>query len=100
LGIDNEAWVRVVSPPPLAVSMDDAVPQAVRRALVAIEQGIGSIRVQASGADSCIFADAAAAGAQPRLPSAYIGPHAHPPRAGFDEVLSPSATTASVLPAF
>lgn len=98
LSLDNHAYVRVVTPPPLAVSMDESVPAAVRRALSAIEQGMGTIRVVADAADSYVFADAASAGAQPRLPSAFLGPHAHPPRAGFDDVMTPPAITANVLP--
>lgn len=97
LAIDNFAWVRATALPVLPVQMDDAVPAPVRRALAAIAEGMGTIRLDGAGDNaSAVLAGAAASGAQPRLPAAYIAP-AHPPRGSFGDETTVSGT-ARLLP--
>lgn len=97
--LDNSAWVRVTTLPVLPVQLDDSAPEPVRRALAAIERGMGIIRLDGSGdSAAAVLAGAGSAGAQPRLPAVFIVP-SHPPRGGFGDEVMP-AQTARPLPSF
>ncbi len=99
LSVDDEAWVRCVPLPVLRVAPDASVPEPVLRALSAIEQGIGSIRVGQPAPDAAyVLAGAESGGARTRLPAAYIGPGAAPPDAAYGAKIDASGTLARPLP--
>ncbi|MCA8912123.1 MAG: VWA domain-containing protein [Planctomycetes bacterium] len=90
LALDNEAYVRFSKLPVQDVVMTGEQPEALTRAVEAIEQTMGVIRVVPSGMEdqanaSYIFADEASTGAVPRLPSAYMAPNCTPPGIAFGE---------------
>jgi hypothetical protein len=99
LSLDDEAWVRCVPLPVLRVAPDGSVPEPVLRALSAIEQGIGSIRVGEPGPDAAhVLAGPESGGARTRLPAAYVGPGASPPDVAYGAKIDASATLARPLP--
>jgi len=86
--LDNVAWLRFSSLPVQDVAITGAVPPALQKALLAIQDAMGVIRLVPSGSEdrlatSYIFSDAASSGAEPRLPAAYLAPDAAPPGVSF-----------------
>ncbi|MCC7509830.1 MAG: VWA domain-containing protein [Planctomycetes bacterium] len=99
LGTDDSAWLRATLLQVLPVYVSADAPESVRRALSAIEQGMGTIRLVTS-ADSAatVLTGSEGSGAQPRLPAAFLGPIAAPPGVTFGAVTDASATAARPLP--
>ncbi|MBZ0136515.1 MAG: VWA domain-containing protein [Planctomycetes bacterium] len=84
LMLDNTAYLRYSELPVQDVVITGEVPDALARVIDAIEATMGIVRRLQSGredqdATSYIFGDSASSGTQPRLPSAYLAPHAAPP---------------------
>ena len=90
--LDNTAYVRLNELPVQDVVITGEAPEALSRALQAIEETMGIIRVVAPGSEdpqtaSYVLGDPASSGTQPRLPSAYLAPHAAPPEVGFGDTM-------------
>ncbi|MBK8206010.1 MAG: BatA domain-containing protein [Planctomycetes bacterium] len=101
LGTDDSAWLRATLLPVLPVYVSAEAPEPVRRALSAIEQGMGTIRMVASAdGTATVLTGREGAGAQPRLPAAFLGPIAAPPGVTYGAEADASATAARPLPAF
>lgn len=89
--LDNTAYLRFSRLPVQDVVLTGEPPEPLARVVQAIEETMGMIRrVEPGNEDqetaSYILTDAASAGTQPRIPSAYIAPGAAPPGVEFGEV--------------
>lgn len=99
LEADNQAYVRYSALPVQDVVLTGEVSESLQRAVEAIEQTMGVIRIVPSGMEdqanaSYIFGDAASSGAVPRLPAAYLAPLSAPQNVSFgSEVEVPDAAT-------
>jgi hypothetical protein len=88
LMLDNTAFLRLSALPVQDVVITGETPEPLARALAAIEETMGIARRVSHGNEaplttSYVFNDAASAGTEPRLPSAYLAPHAPPPGITF-----------------
>jgi hypothetical protein len=99
LAIDNVAWLRFSELPVQDVVFTGEAPPVLLRAAEAVAEGMGLIRIVRHGDEdgetaSYVLADAASAGAQPRLPSVFLAPLASPPGAVFGpaEAIADAAT--------
>ena len=100
LGTDDSAWLRATLLPVLPVYVSTDAPEPVRRALSAIEQGMRTIRIAGSAEGAAaVLTGREGAGAQPRLPAAFLGPIAAPPGVSFGAETDASGTPARPLPA-
>ena len=84
LMLDNTAYLRLSKLPVQDVVVTGTAPEALIRAIEAIEQTMGIVRQVPAGNEdqdvtSYVLGDAASSGTQPRLPSAYLAPTAAPP---------------------
>jgi hypothetical protein len=97
--LDNVAWLRFSRLPVQDVVITGMPTPALTRAMGAIQDAMGVIRIVDSGREdktntSYIFTDAESAGAEPRLPSAYLAPLASPRDVRFGKVSDvPEAAT-------
>lgn len=91
LMLDNTAYVRYSALPVQDVVLTGDVPEALARAVEAIEETMGLIRRVPPGSEdqevtSYVLGDSSSSGTQPRLPSAYLAPMAAPPGVTFGEL--------------
>ncbi|MCB9894292.1 MAG: VWA domain-containing protein [Planctomycetes bacterium] len=99
LELDNVAWLRYSRLPVQDVVITGEAPPALTRAVEAIQDAMGVVRLLPPGATTdrdtaFLFTDAASSGAEPRLPAVYFGPLAAPSGISFgDEIEVPGAAT-------
>lgn len=91
LMLDNTAYIRFSKLPVQDVVITGDAPEALGRAIDAIEQTMGIIRRVAPGAEdqdiaTYVLGDPSSSGTQPRLPSAYLAPHTSPPGVAYGEL--------------
>lgn len=77
LTVDNNAWIRVPETEPLRVGVVGTPPKPLAKALDALADAGGQIRiVDPANAQALVVVDAKGSGVTPRLPVAFIAPSA------------------------